>query len=100
AGERPPPEERTGLQAEKFVVVEGVVVGKLEPGAVVLEERFGSSCGPRSQDSAIDDLDVGRVGFSKAIGIEGPGIRSDRSRRSRGAVARGPGGLELGIALV
>src|SRR5262249_8393732 len=74
AGKRPPPEEHIALQAEDFVFGERGIVGEIEPGAVVLEERCGSSRGPGSQDPAIDGLYVGSVCRGVAIGIEGPGI--------------------------
>src|SRR5262249_26281033 len=99
AGKRPPPEEHIALQAEDFVFGERGIVGEIEPGAVVLEERCGSSRGPGSQDPAIDGLYVGSVCRGVAIGIEGPGIGWDGARGPRGAGARGPGREDLGVAL-
>src|SRR5262249_43296175 len=100
ARKRPPPKERTGLQAQNFVFFERGIGREIEPGAVVCEERVRSFRGHGSQYPAIDDFDVGYPRCDVAVGIVGPGICRDRARRPRALIARGAGGEEFGEAFV
>ena len=100
AEERPPQEERVRLQTEDFVLSHGGVVDEKEPRTDVLERLFRPTRGPGPQGPVVDDLDAGCERRGVAIGVPRSQIGRGRTRRSRGAVACGAVGQELGVALV
>ena len=91
-------DERIGVQAKDFFGARGGVVGDLEQGAEVLQERFRPTRGPGSQAPVVDDLDGGCDRGGDAIEVEPR--PPHRPRPCRGAGARGPVGKELGVAFV
>src|SRR5262249_28625957 len=101
AGMCPSREQRVRPETGDVIVTEYDVVGDLQNGAKLLPECFGPTREPGSEDPVIDDLHVGRPRCRVAIGMEwAVDGRRDRTCRRRGAVARGPGGEQLGVALV
>ncbi len=100
AGVRPAHEERVGLQAEDVVDAHGDVVGELEQGAEVLQQRFRPARGPGPQRSGgRRPRWRARARWRSDRGRAVPHGR-DRARRRRGAGALGAVGEELGVALV